>query len=95
MLRSGVQQKKKGQSDNAISAFSKKLDRLDANFFEKSDADACEALAENSRSYLPMEEYLEFLKDIRDVMNLYKSTLFTKVTEHFLSLKSNTMSNEA
>lgn len=40
---------------------------------------------ERSNNYLPLQEYIEMMKDMRDALHLHKDHLFSKLTSFYLS----------
>lgn len=40
---------------------------------------------ENTDEFLPLQEYIDFLKDIRDAVNIHKDHLLTKLSQFYLA----------
>jgi len=66
-----------------------KLTKLQTGkIFEAADADGSdhgEPKSEKHNNYLPLQEYIEMMKDMRDVIHLHKDHMFNKLTGFYLS----------
>ena len=66
--------------------------RIDSNIFEKEDAELAHLMRtkkkdHNKLEFVPMEEFVEFLNDIRDVLEKYQPTILNKISEFYAQVK--------
>lgn len=68
------------------------MKKLASNIFEKEDAELAnfmdEKKKENQRlEFVPIDEFVEFLNDIRDVLKACRPILLSKISEFYSQLK--------